>query len=198
MGYVIQYGPFEIGYFSYLWNRFFYAVFKGGLPSIFYHVFVATRVLLQCRKRQGEKRAGAENGKKELFQSEWHQGVYDPGAFKLDHLQPVKQILFQNISHFYPISNSKPIIFTPETGMEEEAGLGLNMRKGNSPKVNETQGLLTLGQSNWTICSLLNRFCSKIFPIFTLPPIINQFSLLQRQGGRKEQGWGWTWEKGTL
>ena len=30
------------------------------------------------------------------------------------------------------------------------------MGKGSSTKVNETQGFLTLGQSNWTICSLLN------------------------------------------
>ena len=39
---------------------------------------------------------------------------------------------------------------------EERKEQGLKLGKGNSPKVNETQGFLTLGQSNWTICSLLN------------------------------------------
>ena len=45
------------------------------------------------------------------------------------------------------------------------------MGKGNSCKVNETQGFLTLRGSNWTICSLLNRFCPKIFPPFYPAPI---------------------------
>ena len=33
---------------------------------------------------------------------ECHQGLYDPGAFKLDHFQPVKLILFQKKSTFLP------------------------------------------------------------------------------------------------
>ena len=33
---------------------------------------------------------------------------------------------------------------------------GLKIRKENSSKLNEMQGFLTLGHSNWTICSLLN------------------------------------------
>ena len=40
------------------------------------------------------------------------------------------------------------------------------MGKGNSSKVNETQGFMTLWHSNWTICSLLNWFRSKKFPPF--------------------------------
>ena len=34
--------------------------------------------------------------------SEWDTGVPVLGAFKLDHLQPVKQILFKNVSTFLP------------------------------------------------------------------------------------------------
>ena len=51
--------------------------------------------------------------------------------------------------------------------------------------MNETQGFLTLGHSNWTICNLLNWFCSRIFPAFTQPPIINHFFLPQREEGMK-------------
>ena len=76
-----------------------------------------------------------ENRKRKLIKSEWHQGVNAPasvksrhGALKLDHFQPVRMILFQN--------------------------------------VDETQGFMYLGHSNWPISSLLSWFCSKIFPPF--------------------------------
>ena len=36
------------------------------------------------------------------------------------------------------------------------------MGKGNSAKLDEIQGFQCLGQSNWTICSLLSLFCTKI------------------------------------
>ena len=32
--------------------------------------------------------------------SEWEQGVYDPGAFKLDHLESTEPIFAQQISTF--------------------------------------------------------------------------------------------------
>ena len=51
---------------------------------------------------QREEGAGAEIRKRELSKSEWHTGVSDLGAFKLDHFQPVKLILFQKISTFLP------------------------------------------------------------------------------------------------
>ena len=38
-------------------------------------------------------------------------------------------------------------------GMKQQ---GQKMGKWNSPKVNETQGFLTFGHSNWAIYSLLN------------------------------------------
>ena len=63
------------------------------------------------------------------------------------------------------------------------------MGKGNSSKVDETKNFLTLGHSNWTICSLLNCFCSKIFSRFyPASPIMNHFFILQREEGRKQQG----------
>ena len=44
--------------------------------------------------------------------------------------------------------------------------MGLKIGKGNEPKMNETKGFLTLGYSNWTICSLLTGVCSKKNPPF--------------------------------
>ena len=55
------------------------------------------------------------------------------------------------------------------------------MGKGIPPKVNETQGFLTLGHSNWTICSLI------FVPKFSY--LLDTFTLLpQRDEERKEQG----------
>ena len=39
-----------------------------------------------------------------------------PGAFKLDHWQPVKLIWSQNISNFLPFILVSPILITPERG----------------------------------------------------------------------------------
>ena len=46
------------------------------------------------QRAEGRKEPGAENGKKELSKSECDTEVSDLGAFKLDHFQPVKLILF--------------------------------------------------------------------------------------------------------
>ena len=49
----------------------------------------------------------------------------DHGAFKLDHLQPVKLISFQNISTFLPFILGGPISYYPrgpERGKKEGAG----------------------------------------------------------------------------
>ena len=43
--------------------------------------------------------------------------VHDPGALKLDHLQPVKLFLFHKNSSF-----TKTIIYTAERGRKEGAG----------------------------------------------------------------------------
>ena len=71
------------------------------------------------------------------------------------------------------------------------------MGKGNSPKVDDIKGHVTLGRSNWAIWSPLNGFCSKKVPPFYQPPIINQFFILQkeRKEGRRR---GRKWENGTL
>ena len=40
------------------------------------------------------------NGNSTISRKEWEQGVLMPGAFKLDHLQPVESIWFWNFSYF--------------------------------------------------------------------------------------------------
>ena len=82
---------------------------------------------------------------------------YVVGAFKLDHLLPVKQILFHKFSAFLTFILGSPIPYYPREK-------GLEMRKGIHSKLNVTQGFLYLGHSNWTICSLLSRICSINFP----------------------------------
>ena len=62
------------------------------------------------------KRVSPKNGR--------DTGVYELGAFKLDHLQRVILILFQKISNFLIFILGSPILITPE----------LKMRKGESPQ----------------------------------------------------------------
>ena len=83
-----------------------------------------------------------------------------PGAFKLDHLQPLKPILFsrfQTFSLLYWEANS----YYPR---------GLIMEKGILPtsEMDDTHEFDCLGHSNWTICSLLSQFCSLNFSTFLL------------------------------
>ena len=44
---------------------------------------------------------GDENGKMEFTQPEADKGISVPGSFKLDHLQPVKQILLPKFYNFF-------------------------------------------------------------------------------------------------
>ena len=90
-------------------------------PKNFPHFYPASHNKPFLYTAEGRKEgAGAENRKSELFKSEWDTGVPDPRAFKLDHLQPVKQILLQKISPFYPASHNKPFLITPERGRKAE------------------------------------------------------------------------------
>ena len=102
--------------------------------------------------------AVAENKKGELSKSEWHHGVSDPEAFKLDHLQPIKLILFRNVSSFL---TSLPII-NHFFMMQWQ-----KMRKGNSPKVNDTEAFFYPGAFKLDHSQPLKWICSKILHFFT-------------------------------
>ena len=66
------------------------------VPKLFYlfHPAPHNKPFLIAPRERRKEGARAENGKREFFKSEWHQGVSDLGAFKLDHLQPAELILF--------------------------------------------------------------------------------------------------------
>ena len=48
--------------------------------------------------------------------------VHEPGAFRLDHLQPVELILSQNFSNFLISILGLPFLITPDSQREEEKG----------------------------------------------------------------------------
>ena len=91
---------------------------------------------------------GAGNWKRDSPTSEWDTWVSVPGAFILDHLQPVKLILSQNFINF-SVFILGPIPYYP-------IKRGWKWGKGIHPKVNETQR-----HSNWTICNLSSWYLSK-------------------------------------
>ena len=73
-------------------------------------------------------------GKSPNFRNGRERGVWVPGAFKLDHLQPVKPILFSKFSNFFTFMLERPILITPERGR-------LNMGKWISHNLSEKGGL---------------------------------------------------------
>ena len=56
--------------------------------------------------------------------SELDTGVSDPGAFKLDHLEPDELILFHYFSNFLIFILGRPFLITPERGRKEGEGAG--------------------------------------------------------------------------
>ena len=113
-----------------------------------------------------------------------------PGAFKLDHLQPVKPILSPKFSNFYIFILGSSILITPERGR-------LKMGKWNSPNLSETTGFESLGHSNWTICSFALRedqvsihsppsgafpFCCLILPFRVCGGCLRIFARASRRG----------------
>ena len=78
-----------------------------------------------------------------------------------------------------------------EEGRKEQ---GMEIGKGNSPKVDGTQGFLTLGHSNWIIGSLLNWFCQEIILPFC-PASHNNPILYSAERGRKEGAGDGNWKR---
>ena len=133
-------------------------------------------------------------GKRDSHKSEWDTGVSVPGAFKLDHLQPVQLILLPNFPTFLSFILGGPISYYPSE-RKKGSSRGWKWEKGIHTKVNETQGFQYLGHSNWTICSLFSRFCSLIFPPSCLSYWEVQF-LITQEIGRKEAAGAEIGEKG--
>ena len=134
--------------------------------------------------------AEAEIEKKGIFQK-WMRHR----AYKLDNLQPVKPISSQYVYTFLPFILGGPISYYPRERKEGRSRCW-KWEKENPPKVNETQWFLDLGHTNWTICSLLSRFCPKKIPTFCLSYWEVQYLITPRE--RKEgRSRGGKWEKGN-
>ena len=88
--------------------------------------------------------------------SEWHQGVYYPGAFKLYHFESTKPIFAKWISTLLT-GQMQQFPFPAYSEMDTQKF---------TPKVNSTKGCMTLGHSSWTICSPRNLFLQNESPLY--------------------------------
>ena len=83
----------------------------------------------------------AENEKREITRNGWDPRVWVPGAFKLDHLQPLKPILFRNFSNFCTfILEGQFLLPQVEEGRKWEKG---NHHKWMRPKSLSAWGIQT-------------------------------------------------------
>ena len=136
----IQTGPFAADWADFVPKRFHFLIFILGAPISYYPRE------LKMRRRESPK-------------SGWHTGVSVSGAFKLDHLQPVKMILWQKMSISLPFILGAPISYYCRERKKGNSR-GWEWKNGNHPKVNDIQGFQYVEHSNWTFRSLLNWFCS--------------------------------------
>ena len=91
----------------------------------------------------------------------WFRGVSVTGAFKLDHLQPVKPFLFPKFSNFCTFIVGGQFLLPQRANNEKREFSQLQ-------KMDDSEGFQCLGHSNWTICIPLNPFWSGKFPPFSL------------------------------
>ena len=132
-------------------------------------------------------------GKRDSSESEWDTGIYVLGAFKLDHLQPVKLILFQKMS------TSSPFILTGRSNFllpqreEERKQQRLKMGKRESPNSEWDTGVPDPGAFKLDHLQPVKLFLfQKNFHLFTFHTGTSNFLLPQRHEGRKEGG---KWKK---
>ena len=93
-----------------------------------------------------------------ISHSGWVKGISVHGAFKLDHLHPVRPILFPKSSSFHS-DTGRTILIPPQRER-------LKMGKWESPTQGERGRFQRLGHSNWTVFTLISQFCSLNFPNF--------------------------------
>ena len=132
----IQIGPFAV-YETYFCKMNFHFIHKSHAAFPF-----------SCMQRKGQPTVD--------LKSDWHQGVFDPGAFELDHLQSTKPIFAIWISTFLTSHMQHfPFLACREKGIPQW-----------TPKVTDTKRCMTLGHSNWTSSSLRNPFFKCKFPLY--------------------------------
>ena len=116
-------------------------------------------------------------GKGDSPKNKWDKGVSVPGAFKLDHFQPVKRILFPNFSNFLSLILGGPIAYYPRKKEEERKQQRQKMGKGDSPENKWDKGAFKLDHLQ-SVKSVLLQNCSLFLP--SLP-------FLYTERGRKRE-----------
>ena len=91
-------------------------------------------------------------------QPDWEKKVSVPGAFKLDHVQP---ILFWNFSNILTFILGSPFLL-PQRANKWERGIL------TTPNMDKTERFQCLGHSNWIICCPLSQFCPGKFSTFSI------------------------------
>ena len=91
------------------------------------------------------------------------RGFSVPGTFKLEHLQPVKPILFRNFSNFW-LWYLKLTAYGIQTGPFVACWANFVWKFFHLFIL--ILGSQCLWHSNLTICSMLSQFCSEMFQTF--------------------------------
>ena len=95
------------------------------------------------------------------------------------------EVSISQVNSFQPLL---PFLITYCRYSKEERSMGWKWGKGNHSKVNETQGFLNFGHSNWTIWSLLSWFCTKNFPTFKPGAPFSYYCRERKDGAGSEKG----------
>ena len=97
-----------------------------------------------------------EKGNSSNPKSGWDRGFSVPGAFKLEHLHPIKPLLFKKFSNFFTF------ILGGQFLLPQRANNGMGIHP--TLKLDETEGSQCLGHLNWTIGIMLTPFAGGNFP----------------------------------
>ena len=130
---------------------------------------------------------------RESLKSEWDTGASVLGAFKLDHLQPVKLILFQNVSTFSTFMlGGLNFLITPEKGRKEAAGAGVG-KMGITQKWMRHRGFCTfcIQIGPFDPVKLILFIKKSRFLFFILGGPISYYPRERKKGSSKS----WKWEK---
>ena len=132
----IQIGPFG-AYRKFFWKVNFHFIRRPHAAFLY-----------SCMQRKGQFSVD--------LKWEWDHGVYDSGVPELDYFESMKPILPKWISTFLT-SHMQNFPFPAYSEMGTPHC---------TPKVDESKGYMTLGHSNWTICSPGNLFLQNEFPLY--------------------------------
>ena len=139
----------------------FAACWVDFVPN-FFHLYTVSPIINQMCKLLLSRREVGRKGEKGIHQN-WmkHRGFSAWGIQNGPYASCWVDFV-PTLSHHStlpPLINHKCQFLLPQRGRQK-------IRKGNSPKLDDTQGFQCLGHSKWTICILLSWFCPHIVSPF--------------------------------